>query len=235
MTTLPNLAGVATADLVESIGGGNFKASYINWSRTLNLLRQHAPGWMPELVPNAAGSILHDAPQGAYLLIRFRHLDGTVTPEVPQAVMDSRNAAIPYAKVTARDITDTHRRGVCMAAAFTFGLAYELWAKVALESGYGEPDEPSVREASRPFANPKIKPTDGVWESMSDEAREYLQGIAIEIVDLIAKQGAPAAHDYLAGLRLDSEEKTALWTRLDSKTRSALKKAHEAANQKEAA
>ena len=43
MAELPNLAGVATAELVETIGGGNFKASYINWSRTLNLLRTHAP------------------------------------------------------------------------------------------------------------------------------------------------------------------------------------------------
>lgn len=230
MDTLPNLAGIATADLVEKIGGGNFQASYINWSRTLNLLRTHAPGWMPELVPNASGSILHDAPQGAYLLIRFRHLDGTVTPEVPQAVMDSRNAAIPFAKVTARDITDTHRRGVCMAAAFTFGLAYELWAKVALESGYGEQDE----SKPAPFRNPKIKPTDGAWEAMNDEEQAYLLSVAEEIVRLIAEDGAQAAHDYLASLGLDSDEKTALWTRLDSKTRSALKKAHEAANERKA-
>ena len=132
---LPNLAGVATADLVEKIGTGKFSASYINWSRTVNLLREHAPGWLPELVPTADGALLHRAPVGAYLLIRFRCGD-TITPPVPQAVMDVRNAAIPFDKVTARDVTDTHRRGVCMAAAFTFGLAYELWAKLPLESGY---------------------------------------------------------------------------------------------------
>ena len=136
MTDIPNLAGVATADLVEKIGAGSFSASYINWSRTVNLLRAHAPGWQAELVPNAEGSVLHRAPVGGYLLIRFRHVDGTVTPEVPQAVMDSRNNAVQFDKITARDLTDTHRRGVCMAAAFTFGLAYELWAKIALESGY---------------------------------------------------------------------------------------------------
>lgn len=138
MADIPNLAGVATADLVEKIGGGNFQASYINWARTVNLLRVHAPGWMPELVPTNDGHVLHRAPQGGFLLIRFRHTDGTLTPEVPQAVMDSRNAAVAFDKVTARDITDTHRRGVCMAAAFTFGLAYELWARVALESGYAD-------------------------------------------------------------------------------------------------
>ncbi len=132
---LPDLSGVATADLVEHIGAGKFSAAYINWSRTMALLRKHAPGWMPELVTAPDGYLLHQAPVGAYLLIRFRHGED-VTPAVPQAVMDARNGAIPVDKITARDITDTHRRGVCLAAAFTFGLAYELWAKLPLETGY---------------------------------------------------------------------------------------------------
>lgn len=137
---IPNLAGVATKELVEHIGAGKFQASYINWSRTVNLLREHAPGWLPEIVPNDSGGWLHRAPVGAYLLIRFRNGDD-VTPAVPQAVMDNRNNAIPLERITARDITDTHRRGVCLAAAFTFGLAYELWAKMPLESGFADKGE----------------------------------------------------------------------------------------------
>ena len=137
MTNIPNLAGVVTQDLVEHIGTGKFAAAYVNWSRTMALLREHAPGWHPELVHAPDGYILHQAPVGGYLMIRFRNGD-TVTPAVPQAIMDNRNAAIPLEKITARDITDTHRRGVCMAAAFTFGLAYELWAKLPLESGYAD-------------------------------------------------------------------------------------------------
>ena len=139
MTTFPNLAGVVTQNLVEHIGTGKFAAAYVNWSRTMALLREHAPGWQPELVNAPDGYILHQAPVGAYLLIRFRNGD-QVTPPVPQAIMDNRNAAIPLERITARDITDTHRRGVCMAAAFTFGLAYELWAKLPLESGYADAD-----------------------------------------------------------------------------------------------
>ena len=141
--SLPNLAKVATADLVDHIGTGKFSASYINWARTMQMLREHAPGWMPELVNAPDGYIVHQAPVGAYLLIRFRNGD-EITPPVPQAIMDHKNAAIPIDKITARDITDTHRRGVCMAAAFTFGLAYELWAKIPLESGY--PDTEAVEE-----------------------------------------------------------------------------------------
>ena len=153
MSTFPNLAGVATKDLVENIGTGKFKASYINWSRTMNLLRTHAPGWLVDYVPSEEGSLLHRAPVGAYLLIRFVNVnDGTKTPALPQAVMDHRNAAIPYDKISARDISDTQRRGMCMAAAMHFGLAYELWAKLPLESGYAAPsgDEERPLAPSRP-------------------------------------------------------------------------------------
>ena len=139
--TLPNLAGVASKDLVEKIGTGKFSAAYINWSRTLHLLRQHAPGWTASCITADDGSLLHRAPVGAYLLIQFIHTDGSETPAVPQAVMDHRNNAIPYEKITARDVTDTQRRGTCMAAAFIFGLAYELWAKMPMENGFQSPGE----------------------------------------------------------------------------------------------
>lgn len=149
---IPNLAGVATNELVETIGAGSFKASYINWSRTLNLLRQHAPGWNAEAVPAPDGSLIHRDPIGGRLMIRYRHIDGTVTPEVPQAIMDHRNHAVPYEKITARDVTDTHRRGACLVAAMQFGLAFELWAKMPLESGYSateDDDSPRISEAPR--------------------------------------------------------------------------------------
>ena len=139
--SFPNLAGVATKDLVENIGTGRFQASYINWSRTMNLLHAHAPGWLVDYVPAEDGGLLHRAPVGGYLLIRFLNVEtGVQTPALPQAVMCHRNNAIPYDKITARDITDTQRRGMCMAAAMHFGLAYELWAKLPLESGFAQPD-----------------------------------------------------------------------------------------------
>ena len=148
MAEIPNLAGVATKDLVEKIGSGKFSAAYINWSRTLHLLRTHAPGWTANCITAADGGLLHRAPVGAYLLIQFVHADGTETPAVPQAVMDHRNNAIPYEKITARDVTDTQRRGTCLAASFTFGLAYELWAKMPLESGYQSEEAPAAPKAA---------------------------------------------------------------------------------------
>nr|BAR39684.1 rad52 recombinase [uncultured Mediterranean phage uvMED] len=150
---LPNLAGVISEQDVESKGSGSYKADYISWARTMQLLHQHAPGWLPDAIPAEGGCLLHNAAVGCYLLIRFVHTDGTVTPAVPQAVMDNRNNAIPFDKITARDITDTHRRGLAMAAALQFGLASELWAGNMGENPYRP--EP----AKAPSGNGKTIPT----------------------------------------------------------------------------
>jgi hypothetical protein len=197
---LPNLSGIATKDLVETIGSGSFKASYINWSRTMELLRKNAPGWMAETVFNAEGELLHKAPVGAYLLIRFRHVDGTVTSEVPQAVMDHRNNAIPFDKITARDITDTQRRGACLAAAMTFGLAYELWAKMPLESGYQVADE-EVSEKARPAAKKESK-TASVKEPTPEV---YSDSEKTEFVTLATSMGLcdPAIEELMAKIKGD--------------------------------
>lgn len=159
--SLPDLAGVVTKDLVDTIGSGTFKASYVNWSRTIKLLREHAPGWLPEVVPTAEGSLVHRDPIGGHLMMRFRHLDGTTTPEIPQAIMDHRNASVPFDKITSRDVSDTHRRGACLAAAMTFGLAYELWAKMPLESGYGDS---AISESTQTTAQVAEQVTEQVTE-----------------------------------------------------------------------
>ncbi len=48
--------------------------------------------------------------------------------------MDNRNSPVAYEKVTARDLTDTHRRALAACAAFTFGLAWQLWAREEIEN-----------------------------------------------------------------------------------------------------
>ena len=194
MNEIPNLAGVATKDLVEQIGGGKFSASYINWARTINLLHQHAPGWLVNYVTNSDGGLVHKAPgAGGYLLIGFEHVDGTSTPPLPQAVMDHRNNPIPYEKISARDITDTQRRGMCMAAAMTFGLGYELWAKMPLESGYAapEPADEDTKPVSRPAsksitktaapAEASVKVSDPSETPLTEDEKKLLQGLIKEL------------------------------------------------------
>ena len=203
--TFPNLAGVATKDLVENIGTGKFKASYINWSRTMNLLRTHAPGWLPDYIPAEDGSLLHRAPVGAYLLIRFQNVvDGSVTPALPQAVMDHRNNAISFDKITARDISDTQRRGMCMAAAMTFGLAYELWAKLPLESGYAGPSEEAP---AAPKAAPAATKAPSAEVAKASEAtfreaalEKGIHTVAIDALVEIVKTDPRLGGDFEKGL-----------------------------------
>lgn len=78
------------------------------------------------------------------------------------------------------------------------------------------------------------RPTDGAWESQNEESQAFLMKIAGEVIERVANDPADA-FDYLEGQQLSSEEKIALWTRLDSKVRTALKKAHKATTTEETA
>jgi len=193
---IPNLAGVASKDLVEKIGSGKFSAAYINWSRTMNLLRTHAPNWLVDYVPAKDGSLLHQAPVGAYLLIRFQNMEtGFSTPALPQAVMDHRNNAIPYEKITARDVTDTQRRGMCMAAAMHFGLAYELWAKMPMEKGFQEEGSEAAPKAPPKANTTTTGPSTSETPTTTSEATETTfretaleKGVSTVAIDAICKK-----------------------------------------------
>ena len=127
----PNLAGVITLSDVKQKGTGSYAADYIPWAKVTQLLNQHANGWVPELSLTTDGGHVHHAPNGTgYLLIRFTHIDLAIeTPDWPYAITDNRNTPIPLEKISARDIADSHRRGICSAAAAFFALGFELWAR----------------------------------------------------------------------------------------------------------
>ena len=126
---LPNLAGVITLADVKQKGSGSYAADYVPWAKVMQLLNEKANGWLPELIKDANGELVHKAPNGTgFLCIQF--VNGNFgTPVWTYAVMDNRNQAIAYEKISARDLADSHRRGICSAAAAFFSLAYELWAR----------------------------------------------------------------------------------------------------------
>ena len=138
MATIPDLSGVATEGLVDTIGGGNFSASYINWAKTLQLLREHATGWHPTCIHQEHGECLFQAPVGGYVQVYFMNEEGDCSPAVVQAVMNNRHQAIPYDDITSVDISNAIVRGYCKAAAVTFGLAYRLWVADEKETGFAE-------------------------------------------------------------------------------------------------
>jgi len=147
----PNLAGVISKDDVFRKGHADFVA----WARIANYLHQHAPGWQVALRNDPSGQHVWKAPNGtAYLVLYFVGPDGTVTEDFPYAITDNRNNPIQFEQVNARTLTDSHRRGFCAAAAMTFGLAYELWAKEEVDAA----EEPAPAKAPAKTAKPKAAP-----------------------------------------------------------------------------
>lgn len=88
-----------------------------------------------------------------------------------------------------------------------------------------EGDNDADAHTPNPAPVTKIRPTDGAWESQSEESQAFLREVAANIQDRAVDPADAMA--YLSGQNLDTDEKAALWTLLDSKTRTALKKAHE--------
>jgi hypothetical protein len=199
MAEIPQLKGLVTKDMVKSIGTGRYAAEYVPWSKIAELMQKHAPGWMPECVPNAEGDVLHRAPVGGYLQIRFVHVDGTATPAYPQAVQDNRHNAIPYEKITARDLTDTQRRGWCLAAAAVFGIGVELWTRDALEQGYSNAEfaaealeVPKAAPKAAPKAQPAAAKAEAPAEASEATFREaaLAKGVDTRAIDaIVAKLG----------------------------------------------
>lgn len=146
--SIPNLGSVVTAADVSTKGTGSYAAEYVNWCRVTQVLRDHAPGWQFHLRPTAEGQHVWEAPNGTgYIIGFFVGPNSVTTPDFPQAVMDNRNAPVPMERISARDVTDTHRRCLCTAAAAAFGLAWQLWAKEPLEDPHQREDSPA---AARP-------------------------------------------------------------------------------------
>jgi hypothetical protein len=152
----PNLGDVLTPSDVSTKGTGSYAADYVNWARVAHLLHLHAPGWQFHLTTAPDGAHVWAAPNGsAYMVGHFVGPDGQRTADFPQAVMDNRNAPKAMAAVSARDVTDTHRRCLCAAAAATFGLAWQLWAKESVEDPHHRDEAPAAQAPQgRPAARP---------------------------------------------------------------------------------
>jgi hypothetical protein len=172
----PNLGEVITPDDVSTKGTGSYKADYINWARTMHLLHLHAPGFQFHLAHYVDSGHVWKAPNGtAYVVGYFTGPDGQRTPDFPQAIMDNRNTAIAFEKVTARDLTDSHRRCLCTAAAAQFGLGWQLWAREEIENPHRE--EKKANPAKAP-AVPEVSDKD---QPLSEDERQMLIGLIQEM------------------------------------------------------
>lgn len=140
----PDLSKIITSADVSTKGAGSYAADYINWAKVAHYLNINASGWQFRLRLSPDGCHVWKAPNGTgYVVGYFTSPDGDETADFPQSVMDNRNQAIAFEKIGARDLTDTHRRALCAAACFTFGLAYQLWAKEKVEDPFREDTAPA--------------------------------------------------------------------------------------------
>lgn len=167
---IPHLWDIITKADVSSKGTG-FKADYVNWARTADLINEHANGWQFSEVTwtDSTGQpqSVFKAPDGTGYVKGQWVLMGTdfKTPPWDQAVMDNRHRAVPYELISSRLVTDSHRRCLCTSAAAAFSLAGKLWAKVEVEDPYHE-------DAPQPQAK-EVKPARTKTEIIAQEFEKF--------------------------------------------------------------
>ena len=133
------------------------------------------------------------------------------TAQLP--VMDHKNKAIP--NPDAFQVNTAMQR--CLAKAISLhGIGLYIYA------GEDLPDGDAVK-----LPTESHKPTDGAWEALSPDERTFLTDVAMSVIGLLNDGKVKEACAHLDDQMLDNDEKTAIWTRFDSKQRSAMKKFYE--------
>jgi hypothetical protein len=89
--------------------------------------------------------------------------------------------------------------------------------------------EHDALDSSKPVEDKKviITPSQGIADTIPPEEMQYLQELAIDLIANVAEGNPKQALDRLDFENLEADQKVALWSLLDSKTRSAIKKAKE--------
>lgn len=114
-----------------------------------------------------------------------------------------------------------------IGAATTYLRRYSL----AAMAGIAQEDDDGNAAAHNGKPQPvkaEGQPTSGVWEAQDAETQAGLLKCAATIGEFIEAGDTAGAWEFIERQAFNTDEKAALWTRLDSKTRTALKKAHEA-------
>lgn len=87
--------------------------------------------------------------------------------------------------------------------------------------------EHDALDSSKPVEEKKviITPAQGIADNIPPEEMQYLQELAVELIANVAEGNPKQALERLDSENLEADQKVALWSLLDSKTRSAIKKA----------
>lgn len=138
---------------------------------------------------------------------------------------------VKFAFVSAKDGTTCHATvwGEAMDSADkATNKAMSAAYKYAAFQAFAIPTEAdNDADAHTPEPVRPITPAGGVWDSLDEETQQRLDGVLINLREYMEQGDAKGANDYLGRAGLIADEKVAVWSKLDSKTRTALKKASE--------
>jgi len=109
------------------------------------------------------------------------------------------------------------------ASALTYARRYSLMASCGIA-----PEDDDGNAASKPVA--KISATQGAWETLKPDRQAVVQDVLDAIMEKVAADDMYGAYEEYIGIE-DGDEKIALWSKLDSKVRSAIKKQAELAKE----
>lgn len=96
---------------------------------------------------------------------------------------------------------------------YLYVTALEIVEHDALDATTGADEPKSAKSVSK-----------DVYDQMDDADKKVIEEIASEVRWLLEKGDDAGAVEYINNCELDADWKTALWSRLDSKQRSAIKK-----------
>ena len=109
------------------------------------------------------------------------------------------------------------------ASALTYARRYSLMASCGIA-----PEDDDGNAASKPV--PKISATQGAWDGLKPDRQAIVQAVLDAIMEKVAADDMFGAYEEYIGIE-DGDEKIALWSKLDSKVRSAIKKQAELAKE----
>ncbi len=186
--------------------------SYLSWAWAVDILFQHDPdaNWAYR---EFDGKPYLQVGESFMVFCTVKAFGRERTAQLP--IMDYRNK--PIAAPTSFDLNTTMQR--CLAKAISLhGIGLYIYAGEDVPPDAGEVIAEQIIKAD-------AKPLSWVWEALEADMRTYLTDLSEEARSLMVKGDFHGAAEHINEQGLDNDQKTALWTRFDSKERSALKKA----------
>ena len=119
-------------------------------------------------------------------------ITGIKLPLYPYAITEGPNKPIVYEKISANDIQNSHRRCLCACACYSFGDAFELWARVEVK----EEDQEKKVEEKKGITRTPDKPNQQPEPVESIEDKNYGKPIAQPALEAVVQKIMSLSEKY---------------------------------------